>query len=146
MPIEWALVVPWITRENILLMFLVYKWRSSMLSYAPYFKMWRCSQLPFINLGAKQCCHLAVKIWTKEKRAGKIHGTTSAHSIGLLPVYVELIRAVWADNRDRPLLFWRNENLVQNQLFALTRLNIYKINCLNLSNGTSSSAEKGNMI
>jgi hypothetical protein len=30
--------LPWITRENILLMFLVYRWRSSMLSYAPYFK------------------------------------------------------------------------------------------------------------
>jgi hypothetical protein len=36
--IEWALVVPWITRENILLMFLVYRWRSRMLSYAPYIK------------------------------------------------------------------------------------------------------------
>jgi hypothetical protein len=47
------------------------RWRSSMLSYGPYFKTWRCSQLHFINLGAKQCCHLAVKIWTKEKSAGK---------------------------------------------------------------------------
>jgi hypothetical protein len=28
-PIEWALVVPWITRENILLMFLVNRWRCS---------------------------------------------------------------------------------------------------------------------
>jgi hypothetical protein len=27
--IEWALVVPWITRENLLLMFLVYRWRCS---------------------------------------------------------------------------------------------------------------------
>jgi hypothetical protein len=27
--IEWALVVPWITRENILLMFLVHRWRCS---------------------------------------------------------------------------------------------------------------------
>jgi hypothetical protein len=27
--IEWALVVPWITLENILLMFLVYRWRCS---------------------------------------------------------------------------------------------------------------------
>jgi hypothetical protein len=53
------------------LMFLVYRWRSSMLSYAPYFKTWRRSQLPFINLGAKQCCHLPVNIWTKEKSAGK---------------------------------------------------------------------------
>jgi hypothetical protein len=32
--------------------------------------------------------------------------------------------------------------LVQNQLFALMKLNIYKKNCLNLSNCTSSSAEK----
>jgi hypothetical protein len=48
-----------------------YRWRSSMLSYAPYFKTWRRSQLPFINLGAKQCCHLVVKRWTKEKSAGK---------------------------------------------------------------------------
>jgi hypothetical protein len=39
-------------------------------------------------------------------------------------------------------------NLVQNQLFALTKLNIYKTNCLNLSNRTnrtSSSAEKEKM-
>jgi hypothetical protein len=36
-------------------------------------------------------------------------------------------------------------NLVENQLFALTKLNIYKTNCLNLSNRTSSSAEKGNV-
>jgi hypothetical protein len=33
--------------------------------------------------------------------------------------------------------------LVQNQLFALKKLNIYKTNCLNISNHTSSSAEKG---
>jgi hypothetical protein len=33
-------------------------------------------------------------------------------------------------------------NMVQNQLFALTKLNIY---CLKLSNRTSSSAEKGNV-
>jgi hypothetical protein len=30
-------------------------------------------------------------------------------------------------------------NLVQNQLFALTKLNIYKTNCLNLSNRTTPS-------
>jgi hypothetical protein len=36
-------------------------------------------------------------------------------------------------------------NLVQNQLFALMKLNIYKTNCLNLSKCTSSSAEKGNV-
>jgi hypothetical protein len=36
-------------------------------------------------------------------------------------------------------------NLVQNQLFELTKLNIYKTNCLNLSNRTSSSAEKWNL-
>jgi hypothetical protein len=36
-------------------------------------------------------------------------------------------------------------NLVQNQLFALMKLNIYKTNCLNLSNRTSSGAEKGNL-
>jgi hypothetical protein len=35
--------------------------------------------------------------------------------------------------------------LVQNQLFALTKLIIYTTNCLNLSNRTSSSAEKGNV-
>jgi hypothetical protein len=33
-------------------------------------------------------------------------------------------------------------NLVQNQLLAPQKLNIYKTNCLNLSNRTSSSAEK----
>jgi hypothetical protein len=37
-------------------MLLVYRWRSSMLLYAPYFKTRRRSQLPFINLGAKLCC------------------------------------------------------------------------------------------
>jgi hypothetical protein len=37
-------------------------------------------------------------------------------------------------------------NLVQNQLFAITKLDIYKTNCLNLSNRTSSSrAEKVNV-
>jgi hypothetical protein len=35
--------------------------------------------------------------------------------------------------------------LVQNQLFALKKLNIYNTNCLNLSNHISSSAEKGNV-
>jgi hypothetical protein len=57
--IEWALVVPWITRKNILLMFLVYRWRSSMLSTS---KRDTAAALNFrFNLGTKQCCHLAVK-------------------------------------------------------------------------------------
>jgi hypothetical protein len=60
----------------------------------------------------------------------------------VLPVYVELIRAVWADDGDRPLLFWRNENLVQNQLFALTKLNIYKTNCLKISATTPAAVQK----
>jgi hypothetical protein len=37
-------------------------------------------------------------------------------------------------------------NFVQNQLFALKKLNIYKTNCLNLSNHTSSSAEREHEI
>jgi hypothetical protein len=37
-----ALVVPWITRENILLMFLVYRWRTSVALN------WHRSQLPFL--------------------------------------------------------------------------------------------------
>jgi hypothetical protein len=36
-------------------------------------------------------------------------------------------------------------NFVQNQLFALKKLNIYKTKLSNLSNCTSSSAEKGNV-
>jgi hypothetical protein len=36
--------------------------------------------------------------------------------------------------------FDQMRSLVQNQLFALTKLNIYKTNCLNLSNGTSMAA------
>jgi hypothetical protein len=52
----------------------------------------------------------------------------------VLPVYLELIRAVWADYFDE---MRSSFNLVQNQLFALTKLNIYKTNCLNLSNRTS---------
>jgi hypothetical protein len=60
----------------------------------------------------------------------------------VLPVYVELIRAVWADDGDRPLLFWQYENLVQNQLFALTKLNIYKTNCLKISSTTPAAVQK----
>jgi hypothetical protein len=33
-------------------------------------------------------------------------------------------------------------SLVQNQLFGLKKLNIFKSNCLNLSSRTSGSAEK----
>jgi hypothetical protein len=60
--IEWALVVPWITRENILLMFLVYRWRSVCSRMLPTSKRDAALALSFFNLGAKQCCHLAVKI------------------------------------------------------------------------------------
>jgi hypothetical protein len=71
----------------------------------------------------------------------------------VLPVYVELIRAVLADATTRwgrTGHYYFDEmrssfNLVENHLFALTKLNIYKTNWLNLSNCTSSSAEKGNM-
>jgi hypothetical protein len=55
----------------------------------------------------------------------------------VLPVYVELIRAVWADDGDRPHYYFdemrRSLNLVQNQLFALKKLNIYNTNCLTIS-------------
>jgi hypothetical protein len=63
----------------------------------------------------------------------------------VLPVYVELIRAVWADDAIGTGHYYfddmRNSfNLVQNQLLAVTKLNIYKRNCLNLSNHTSMAA------
>jgi hypothetical protein len=53
----------------------------------------------------------------------------------ILPVYDELIRAVWEDNAMETGHYYFDEmrssfNLVQNQLFALTKLNIYKTNCL----------------
>jgi hypothetical protein len=40
------------------------------------------------------------------------------------------------------ILFGRNENLVQNQLYALKKLNIYKTNSQNVSHRSSSSAGK----
>jgi hypothetical protein len=70
----------------------------------------------------------------------------------VLPVFVELILAVWGEfgqtmgtghyyfDKMRSSF-----NLVQNQLFALTKLNIHITNGLNLSNRTSSSTEKGNV-
>jgi hypothetical protein len=91
-------------------------------------------------------CHKNTKIINTNLRTVTIEQWAI---IWVLPVYVELIRAFWVDDGDRPLLFWQNEKLFklssksENQLFALTKLNIYKTNCLNLSNRTRRSAEKG---
>jgi hypothetical protein len=63
----------------------------------------------------------------------------------VLPVYVELIRAVWADDWDGHYYFdeMRSSfNLVQNQLFALTKLNIYKTNCLKISATAPAAVQK----
>jgi hypothetical protein len=65
----------------------------------------------------------------------------------VLPVYVELIQAICLMGTGH---YYFDEmrssfNLVQNQLLALTKLNIYKTNCLKLSNRASSSAEIGNV-
>jgi hypothetical protein len=67
----------------------------------------------------------------------------------VLPVYVELIRAVWADDGQTMGRRWghfyfdemkSSFSLVQNQLFALKKLNIYKTNFLNLSNRRAPAA------
>jgi hypothetical protein len=52
-------------------------------------------------------------------------------SVGL---WIQITDHYYFDEMRSPL------NLVQNQLFELTKLNIYKTNCLNISNRTSAAA------
>jgi hypothetical protein len=82
--IEYALVVPWITRENILLMFLVYRWRST---YALVCSLLQnvtpLSLSPSLIWAPNSAAPSGQDMNEREKR-GKIHGTTSAHSIAKL--------------------------------------------------------------
>jgi hypothetical protein len=82
-----------------------------------------------------------------ERRDHSDYRTVSPYWV--LPVYVKLIWAVWADTKGTGHNYFdemrSSFNLVQNQLFCAHETQYLQKNGLNLSKRTSSSAEKGNV-